>query len=166
MLETTRNMCFKFYPDFIPIYGFRFQVSEFNTGCRRPDACYETDRLGCQFIKGKIEILFRKRSTIHHTLRCNHRSAAIHPTARGGFFSFDPCLDNVGGTAHARGNPDGVGRSILGACPALHASVEIFDCRLFPFHLKHSVGSVGADTFTHAASHTSFSVKLPRRYAG
>ncbi len=111
----------------------------------------------------KFEILFGKRFTIHHTCRFNRRSAACHPTARGGFLPFDPGLDNIGGTAHTRGNPDGGGRAVLGACPALHASVAIFDCGFFPFHLKHSVG---ANVFTHAASQACFGVKLQRRYAG
>ena len=77
--------------------------------------------------------------------------------------SLDPCLDDIRGTAHTRGNPDGDGRTIPGTCPALHATVEIFDFSLFPFHLKDSVGT---DTFTHATPHTSFGVELQRRYAG
>jgi hypothetical protein len=164
MLEFTRSMCCKFYPDFIPTHGY--MVSGVRIQLRVPPSRHlkrETDKSGCNFIKGKIEILIRKRATIHHTLRFNRLSAACRATARGGFFPLDPCLDNVRGTAHARGNPDGVGRTIPGARPAHQASVEIFDGGLFPFHLKYNVG---ADTLTHAAPHTSFSVKLQRRYAG
>jgi hypothetical protein len=90
------------------------------------------------------------------------RSAAFPPTARGGFLSLDPCLDDIRCTTNARGNSDGTGRTIPGTCSALHASVEIFDFGLFPLHLKNSVG---ANAFTHAAAHTSFGVELQCRYA-
>ena len=146
------------------VSGVGCQVSGFNSGCLRPDIRnLKAINSGCKFIKVKFEILFGKRFTIHHTCRFNRRSAACHPTARGGFLPVDPGLDNIGGTAHTRCNPDGGCRAVLGACPALHASVTIFDCGFFPFHLKHSVG---ANVFTHAASHACFGVELQRRYAG
>jgi len=91
------------------------------------------------------------------------RSAAFYLTARAALLSLDPSLDDIRSTSHARGNPDGAGRTIQGAGPAFHASVEIFDFGLFPSQLKDSVG---ADAFTHTAAHTGFDIELQRRYVG
>ena len=110
-----------------------------------------------------VNVYKKSKRLWDHGSGFKRRSAALRPTARGGFLSLDPCLDYIRGTAHARGNLDGAGWTILGTRAALHASITIFDFGLFPFHLKDSVG---ADAFTHAAPNTSFGVEFERRYAG
>ena len=74
-----------------------------------------------------------------------------------GLLAFDPGLDDVGCTADAWRDADGMGRAIQGTGPALHASVKVPDGRFFAFQ---QINAMGADVFTHAAAHTGLSVKL------
>jgi hypothetical protein len=82
-------------------------------------------------------------------------SSIQHPVsrlaARRRFPALNPGLDDVGCTADSRCYADGIGRAIQGTGPAFHASVKISNCNFFAFQLKNSMG---ADIFTHAATHT------------
>ena len=91
--------------------------------------------------------------------RASCLSAILIATTIRGFFPLEPGLDDIGSTADSRGDADGVGRTILGACATFHASIKIIDFGFFTIHSKYRMG---ADTFTHTAANTRFRIKLQR----
>ena len=80
--------------------------------------------------------------------------------AGGGLFALNPGLDDIRSAADSRGDTDGAGRTILGACAAFHTSIKITDFSFFAVHSKYSMG---ADDFTHTAADTRLRIKSQRR---
>ena len=76
------------------------------------------------------------------------------------FLPLNPGLDDIGCATDSRVDPNGAGRTILGACAAFHASVKINDFCFFTVYSKYRMG---ADEFTHTAADTRLRIKLQRR---
>ena len=87
-------------------------------------------------------------------------SARVGTGTGSGFLAFDPGLDDIGCAADPRGDLDGAGRTILGACAAFHASIKINDCCFFTVYFKYCMGT---DAGTHTAADTRLRIKLQRR---
>jgi len=86
-------------------------------------------------------------------------SATFGAAATSCLLSFDPGLDDIGSAADARGDADGAGCTILGACATFHASIKIIDFGFFSIHSKYRMG---ADAFTHTAANACLRIKLQR----
>ena len=107
---------------------------------------------------GKIQIVGR-REPRRLGIDCRNRRTdltTLYPAAGCRILAFNPGLNNVGCAADARSYADGTGRAIPGTGSALHASVKITDYSLFALQQKNSVG---ANVFTHAATHTRLGFK-------
>jgi hypothetical protein len=85
--------------------------------------------------------------------------AAFSAATTGGFLSLNPGLDDIGSAADSRGDADGAGRTILGACATFHTSIKIIDFGFFTIHSKYRMG---ANTFTHTAANTRLRIKFQR----
>jgi len=78
-----------------------------------------------------------------------------------GLLALNPGLDDIRSAADSRGDTDGAGRTILGACTAFHASIKITDFSFLAVHPKYSMG---ADNFTDTAADTGLQIKSQGRY--
>jgi len=92
-------------------------------------------------------------------LTISYELSAISSATSGGFFPLNPGLDDIRSAADSRGDADGAGCTILGACATFHASIKIIDFDFFTIHSKYSMG---ADAFTHTAANTRLRIKLQR----
>ncbi len=78
-------------------------------------------------------------------------------TAGSSLFPFDPSLNNVGCTPHARCDTERVGRTIHGAGTALHTTIQVDDRRFVRIELKHAMGTYD---LTYSTAHTGRNIEF------
>jgi hypothetical protein len=83
-------------------------------------------------------------------------STALNAAAASSVFSLGPGLDNVRSTTHTRSNGKGIGWAIVGASPAFHTSIQVFDVGQTVHHMEDIMR---ADHPACSTPHTSLGVQ-------